>query len=645
MSISIKKSIILSFLCAYSCFAYSQVCTGSLGDAVVNINFGNGSSTIGTALLPAVTTYNFVSSDCPIDGSYTIISQTNNCFGGSWHNITQDHTPNDVNGYMMLINASITPGDFYVDTVKGLCANSTYEFSAWVTNVLKTTSCQPNPTRPRLTFTIETPTGTVLSTFTTADITEDASPTWKQYGLFFTTPSSVGDVVVRLRNNGPGGCGNDLALDDIAFRPCGPQVTTSVLNTSQTNVSMCVNNTSPITLSGVVGTGYLNPSLQWQVSTNNGVTWANIAGATTATFNFTNTTVDIYQYRLLVAEAGNINNTNCRVASNTTTITISDLPIITAGSNSPVCEGANITLTANGGNRYSWVGPNGYTSNLQNPVLVAGTNTSGTYTVTGFNTFNCSSTDNTTIVVLPKPIVAIAPTAASICIADSVLLTASGGNSYVWLPTTALTAPTAASTFAKPITSTTYTVVATGANTCIDSAKINVQMLQKPIANAGEDITLIKGQTAVLQGSIDAIGTTYFWTPIDFLNNPNSLNPITTATRNIEYVLHANSILGCGTATDTVLVKVYNDLYIPNTFTPNGDGKNDTWKIDALAAYPTAKTIIYNRYGQIVFEANSAYQYWDGKFKGAAVPNGGYTYVIDLRNNGAVIKGVLLVVR
>jgi gliding motility-associated-like protein len=644
MSTSIKKFILISVLCIYTCVAYTQVCTGSLGDAVVNINFGAG-TVMGNPLPANVTSYSYVGNDCPNDGFYTIINRTLNCFNSSWHVLTQDHTPNDADGYMMLVNAAVTPGDFYVDTVKGLCANSTYEFSAWVTNVLKTTACQPNPSRPKLVFNIETTTGSILGTYSTGDIVEDATPVWRQYGLFFTTPISVGDIVIRIKNNAPGGCGNDLALDDIAFRPCGPQVTTSVLNTSQTNVSMCVNNTSTVTLSGVVGAGYLNPSLQWQVSTNNGVTWANIAGATTATFNFINTTVGVYQYRLLVAEAGNINNTNCRVASNITIITISDLPIITAGSNSPICEGANIRLTASGGNSYSWVGPNGYTSSAQNPVLVAGTNTIGTYTVTGFNTFNCSSTNNTSIIVLPKPIVAITPASATICNADSVLLTASGGNSYVWAPTTGLTAPTAASTFAKPITTTIYTVVVTGANTCTDSAKIKVQVLQKPIVNAGEDIVLIKGQTAILQGSIDAISTNYFWTPIDFLNNPNSLNPITTATKNMEYVLHAQSTLGCGSTTDTVLVKVYNDLFIPNTFTPNGDGKNDKWKIDALAAYPNANTIIYNRYGQIIFEAQSAYQYWDGKFMGKDVPNGGYAYVIDLRNNGAVIKGVVLVVR
>jgi len=94
-----------------------------------------------------------------------------------------------------------------------------------------------------------------------------------------------------------------------------------------------------------------------------------------------------------------------------------------------------------------------------------------------------------------------------------------------------------------------------------------------------------------------------------------------------------------------MLVKVFNDLYIPNAFTPNGDGKNDQWVITALAAYPLAKIIIFNRYGEVVFEAQSASQYWNGTYKGKPIPMGGYTYVIDLKNNAAVLRGVVFVVR
>ena len=182
----------------------AQLCTGSLGDAVVNITFGTGPGP-GPALPGRIDGYNFVSRDCPDDGNYTIINSTSSCFGNSWHSLQQDHTPGDIDGRMMLVNASLGAGVFYVDTVRGLCANTTYEFSAWVVNVLLTSACNGIGTDPNLSFNIETPSGTVLGTYSTGNIPETASPEWKQYGLFFTTPINTNDVVIRLNNNAPGG--------------------------------------------------------------------------------------------------------------------------------------------------------------------------------------------------------------------------------------------------------------------------------------------------------------------------------------------------------------------------------------------------------------------------------------------------------
>ena len=189
MHLKLKVVFLFCVLSIGNVVTYAQVCSGSLGDAVVNITFGTGVG-IGSPLSTNTTTYTFANADCPIDGSYTIINNTINCFGGTWHSLVEDHTPNDVNGYMMLVNASLTPRDFYVDTIIGLCANTTYEFSAWIVNVLKNTSCLPNPARPKLVFNIETVTGTVLGTFTTADILENASPQWQQYGLFFKSAAN-----------------------------------------------------------------------------------------------------------------------------------------------------------------------------------------------------------------------------------------------------------------------------------------------------------------------------------------------------------------------------------------------------------------------------------------------------------------------
>jgi gliding motility-associated-like protein len=632
-------SLFIFLLCALNKIS-AQVCTGSLGDAVVSISFGAGN---GTALPASQTTYSYIAGDCPNDGSYTIINSTSDCFSGSWHNLTEDHTPNDIYGCMMLVNASLTPSDFFLDTITVLCPNTTYEFSAWVVNVLKTSSCLPNPSRPNLVFTIESITGTVLGSYSTGDIVETITPTWKQYGLFFTTPAA--SIVIRIKNDAPGGCGNDIALDDISFRPCGPKVTTSVLNTTQTDIDLCTGSSTNTPLTGVVSSGYTNPALQWQLSTDNGGTWTDITGATTNNYTFTGTAIGVYKYRLTVAEAGNISNINCRVASNVTTITIHDLPLATAGSNSPVCEGKTVNLTSSGGPTYTWAGPAGYTSGAQNPVFVAAANSAGNYIVTIKDQFGCVNTASTTLSILSKPVVDVFPRSASFCVGDSVLLTATGGATYLWTPAGGLTNPTSASTYAKPATTTTYTVTATGGNGCTDSLAVTISVFKKPMPGAGEDIVLINGQSAVIHATLDTTNVNYFWTPVDFLNDPLIVRPTTNPNRDIEYTLHAVSGLGCGIATDTVLIKVYNDLFIPNAFTPDGNGKNDKWEIKALAAYPLARVLVFNRFGELVFTSNGVTDYWDGTYKGKKTAAGAYVYVIDLKNNSPVIKGEVLIVR
>src|ERR1044071_3652202 len=85
------RSLIILFV---SCFAFSvnaQLCTGSLGDPVVNITFGTGATNSGYT---ATNAYTYISSSCPNDGFYTITTSTANCFGNTWHTIGSDHTGN-----------------------------------------------------------------------------------------------------------------------------------------------------------------------------------------------------------------------------------------------------------------------------------------------------------------------------------------------------------------------------------------------------------------------------------------------------------------------------------------------------------------------------------------------------------------------
>ena len=213
------STLVASFICFTDLAA--QLCQGSLGDPIINITFGSGVNP-GANLKAATTSYQYVATDCPGDGFYTVRSNTSSCFGSSWHTLNSDHTGN-ANGYFMLVNASFQPSAFYIDTVKGLCSNTTYEFAAWIANVLRPSACSPNPIHPDLTFTLERTDGTILQSYNTKSILTQFVPTWQQFGFFFTTPANVSNVVLRIFNNAPGGCGNDLALDDITFRPCGPR--------------------------------------------------------------------------------------------------------------------------------------------------------------------------------------------------------------------------------------------------------------------------------------------------------------------------------------------------------------------------------------------------------------------------------------
>lgn len=616
--------VVLLLLCSPEMKA--QLCTGSLGDPVVSIDFGSGTAAFGGALASGITTYTYVARAFPSDGYYTIESSTASS-GSVWWSTT-DHTGG---GYMMVVNAATSVQDyFYKKTVSGLCGGTTYEFAAWIVNLLRSQDNNP----PNVTFSIlSTDEATTYGSYTTGAIPlTTGGAVWKQIGFYFTTPAGVTDVEIKISNSSPGGApANDLALDDITFRACGPTVT-AYTSDGASSKEICKDDATVFTFNGTVSSGYTNPAYQWQVSTDGGTTWTDISGATSTTYVRAPTTAGTYLYRMSAAAATNIGSSGCRVSSNTITIQVDDSPDPQAGSNNPGCEGDTLELTATAfsGATYSWTGPNGFTSSSQNPVINGVTTANnGDYIVTLTTAVGCSNKDTTSIDVNPAP-VADAGEDQQICEGATVTLEGSGGSTYLWTPSATLTDATSATTNASPTDTTSY-VLTVSNGTCHAYDTVTVNVLKLPTANAGPDQRIFEGESAQLAGTAGGTDVSYAWTPVYNITDATILHPVVTPTEDTTYTLTVTSQVGCGEATDDVFIRVYKTIVIPNAFSPNGDGINDTWKIEKLETYPTADVNVFNRYGQLVFHSTGYGKTWDGTYNGQPLPVGTYYYTIDLK--------------
>lgn len=386
--------VVLFFIAIMGSYSFSsaQLCTGSLGDPVVNITFGSGSSPNINFTAPG---YTYTASSCPNDGYYTITNFSTGCFNNAWHTVATDHTGN---GNYMLVNASYQPGDFFVASVSNLCPNTTYEFSAWIMNVLLSAS----GIKPDITFRIETPSGTILNQYNTGGIFVTAQPRWDQYGFYFTTTPGNPTIVLRMTNNAPGGGGNDLALDDITFRPCGPVLNSVVLGNGD-KIDVCVYDQVNYSFSSDVSAGFVSPVFQWQESHDSGRTWIDISGATNSIYLRQPTPAGNYWYRQTVAESGNAGISSCRIASNILVVNAHAKPSVNAGPDRTLVTGYNNTTLAgviSGDNvTFNWLPPD-YLSNdtILNPLVTADRDI--IYTLSAVSQYGCSNEDQVMVKVV-----------------------------------------------------------------------------------------------------------------------------------------------------------------------------------------------------------------------------------------------------
>jgi gliding motility-associated-like protein len=180
---------------------------------------------------------------------------------------------------------------------------------------------------------------------------------------------------------------------------------------------------------------------------------------------------------------------------------------------------------------------------------------------------------------------------------------------------------------------------------CRDTAYVVINVDSRATVNAGPDKGILKGESTILNGTVNGANITYNWTPTSDMTDITSLTPKVSPPADIDYILSTTSNGACGIMSDTVHVFVYPDIYIPNAFTPNGDGRNDTWHIPALKAIPVFEISVFNRWGQLIYHTKNNNISWNGQFNGINQPSGGYTYMLNIGNGKRILKGVVMLLR
>lgn len=167
--------------------------------------------------------------------------------------------------------------------------------------------------------------------------------------------------------------------------------------------------------------------------------------------------------------------------------------------------------------------------------------------------------------------------------------------------------------------------------------------VDKPVINLGEQV-----QLNVTQGQ----GYSYHWTPVNLISNDTIYNPISSPTQNTVYNVVVTNSNFCINQ-DTVSVKVLDNtcnidnIYIPNAFTPNGDDKNDVFKVNSTVL-KSMHLEIYDRWGNKIFESNSITDVWDGTYKGKPAPLEVYGYYFTgecFQGEKLTLKGNLTLIR
>ncbi|QIE59629.1 T9SS type B sorting domain-containing protein [Rasiella rasia] len=625
----------LTFLASPNCTVVS-VCNSI--DFEEDFGAGVGRECIDPAI--ATTTYVCDQTGMVDDGEYSITNISDGLNSG-WHPGMTDHTGN-MSGRALFVNADFTTGEFYRRTIN-LSTGTDYSFGAWITTVYDTDTgiCGGASIPSNVTFRIEDPVGTMIAETNTGDIPNGPDPDWQQFFISFNTGANT-DIQLVLINNGAGGCGNDLAIDDITLE----LTTAEPVIVDPPDIAVCDTDNN--------GTEIFDLTTQ---------TATILDGQDPTQFNVTfhNTQFDAEADQFAIADPVNYTNianpdtiyVRVERADQETCFSTVDFdlilnPIIDLTTDLPtevnLCEtevippldgtatNTNIDLTLV---TYEWTDGTGTVVSTDAIYTPTG---SGTYTLT-LTYPPCSESMHTVVVDITENPTLDLGDDQTLCDGGSYeIVPILGGNTtgitYLW--STGETTPTIVVD-----TTGTYDLTITVGN-CTVSDTVAVFIADPIEVTIGEDFKTCPNEPQVLTATSSNSNVTYQW----FLNGEIitgetanvieiTLEPNTMGTQTFSVIASDGDCTGEGEI-DVTLYDIGN-CTISQGISPNSDGFNDILDLEFLNDRTGIVQLqIFNRLGTLVYEKTNYINEWEGQTTdNEELPTGTYFYVLDLAGDDA----------
>lgn len=353
----------------------------------------------------------------------------------------------------------------------------------------------------------------------------------------------------------------------------------------------------------------------------------------------------IYSVKLVVIDS------NGFADSITKNVSVGNYKFVKANNDTIICissSGSKVQLFASGGATYSW----SPTAGLDNPFVsnpIATMTASTSYVVTATDINGCVDKDTVNITLKPDSIKVVATPKNIIgCLGSKTKFSALGTNSFKWIPSTGLDNDTIPNPELSISGIKTYVVIGTNSNGCssTDTVYVTAHPLPKLTINNDHISADCINKTVMLTVSG---AEQYEWKPKIYCEKPFEATTIVKPPVTTVFTVKGINSFGC-MSEDTVTVFVENNVVVrvPNAFTPNGDGINETIKPIIVCNFTLGEFSIYNRWGQRVYSTTSMNRGWDGTFEGIPCNLGVYHYMLkgkDGNNEDVLLKGDITLVR